>query len=783
MKGESTNRKYIIWFWSIFAIPFVIVIFLFVLISKGKLGPMPSFTELENPEYNLAAEVYAEDGVLLGKISIENRTWTDYRDLSPYLVDALISTEDIRYYRHSGIDIRGLGRAVIRTIMLGQNTGGGSTITQQLAKQLYPRDTAKVSKLTRQIRLGVSKFKEWQTAVKLERSYTKEEIIAMYLNKYDFLYQAIGIRSAARVYFNTTPDSLKIEEAAVLIGMLKNSSAYNPRKYPDRMLRRRNIVLSQMAKYGYLHPQKADSLKLLPIELDFNIEDHNTGLATYFREYLRNIMRRPEPDRNRYERESSYEEALWEWNNNPLYGWCNKNKKPDGSNYDIYKDGLKIYTTINSRMQQYAEEAVAEHLSGDVQPGFVKRAKGFRNPPYSNDLSKKQVEDLIMRSVKDSERYIMMRARGVPEDSIMLAFNTEVPMKVFSWRGEVDTIMTPYDSVRYYKYFVRSSFLVEDPHSGHIKAYVGGPDFRYFKWDAVTQQRKQVGSTIKPFLYTVAMQNGYTPCDEVENIPRSFDLPGDSVPWIPRSSGPKEYHGKMVTLKWGLAQSENYISAWVMQMFRPSAVVDLMKRMGVRSFIDPVPSIFLGTSDIKLEEMVGAYSTYANRGVYTRPLYVTRIEDQNGNVVSRFTQQIEEVLSEEQAYLMLDLLQGVVLIGSGNRLRREPYVLLNQIGGKTGTTQNNANGWFMGVTPNLVAGVWSGWEDQAIHFETLTEGQGAAMSLPVFGIFLKKLYNDPLFADMQSDEFERPAGFSIELDCDKAKGESSRRGGYVRERY
>ncbi len=783
MKGVSTNRKYLIWFWSIFAMPFIIAIILFVLISKGKLGPIPSFTELENPEYNLAAEVYSEDGVLLGKISIENRTWTDYKDLSPYLVDALIATEDIRYYRHSGIDIRGLGRAIIRTIMLGQNTGGGSTITQQLAKQLYPRDTAKVSKLTRQIRLGVSKFKEWQTAVKLERSYTKEEIIAMYLNKYDFLYQAIGIRSAARVYFNTTPDSLKIEEAAVLVGMLKNSSAYNPRKYPDRMLRRRNIVLSQMAKYGYLHPQAADSLKLLPIELDFNIEDHNTGLATYFREYLRNIMRRPEPDRNRYERESSYEEALWEWNNNPLYGWCNKNRKPDGSNYDIYKDGLKIYTTINSRMQQYAEEAVAEHLSKDVQPGFLKRAKGFRNPPYSNDLSKKQVEDLIMRSVKDSERYIMMRARGVPEDSIMLAFNTAVPMKVFSWRGELDTIMTPYDSVRYYKYFIRSSFLVEDPHSGHIKAYVGGPDFRYFKWDAVTQQRKQVGSTIKPFLYTIAMQNGYTPCDEVENIPRSFDLPGDSVPWIPRSSGPKEYHGKMVTLKWGLAQSENYISAWVMQMFRPSAVVDLMKRMGVRSFIDPVPSIFLGTSDIKLEEMVGAYSTYANRGVYTRPLYVTRIEDQNGNVVSRFTQQIEEVLSEEQAYLMLDLLQGVVQIGSGNRLRREPFVLLNQIGGKTGTTQNNANGWFMGVIPNLVAGVWSGWEDQAIHFETLSEGQGAAMSLPVFGIFLKKLYSDPLFADMQSDEFERPANFSIELDCDKAKRESSRRGGYVRERY
>jgi penicillin-binding protein 1A len=599
MKGDSSNRKYLIWFWTLFILPFIIVIFLFILISKGKLGPMPSFRELENPEYNLAAEVFSEDGVLLGKISIENRTWTDYNDLSPYLVDALIATEDIRYYRHSGIDVRGLGRAVVRTVVLGQKTGGGSTITQQLAKQLYPRDTARTSGFVRKIRLGVSKFKEWQTAVKLENRYTKEEIIAMYLNKYDFLYQAIGIKSAARVYFDTTPDSLNIQQAAVIVGMLKNSSAYNPYKYPDRMLQRRNIVLSQMAKYGYLHPEVADSLKQLPIELDFQPEDHNTGLATYLREYLRNTMRRPEPDKNKYIKESSYEDALWEWDNNPLYGWCNKNKKPDGSDYDIYKDGLKIYTTINSRMQQYAEEAVAEHLSKEVQPDFYKRAKSFRNPPYSNDLSKKEVEELLMRSVKESDRYYIMKARGVPEDSIMLAFNTKVPMKVFTWKGdrEKDTIMTPYDSVRYYKFFVRSSFLVEDPHNGYVKAYVGGPDFRFFKWDAVTQQRKQVGSTIKPFLYTVAMQNGYTPCDEVENIPRAFDLPGDSVPWIPRSSGPKEYHGKMVTLKWGLAQSENYISAWLMQQFRPSAVTDLMKKMGVRSFIDPVPSIFLGTSD------------------------------------------------------------------------------------------------------------------------------------------------------------------------------------------
>ncbi|OFY61366.1 MAG: penicillin-binding protein, partial [Bacteroidetes bacterium RBG_13_43_22] len=763
MKGNGSNRKYLIWFWALFTLPFVIVVILFILISKEKLGQMPSFTELENPEYFLAAEVYSEDEVLLGKISIENRTWTDYKDLSPYLVDALIATEDIRYYRHSGIDIRGLARAVFKTMLLGQNTGGGSTITQQLAKQLYPRDTAKVSAFTRTIRLGVSKFKEWQTAVKLEKSYTKDEIIAMYLNKYDFLYHAIGIRSASRVYFNTTPDSLNIQEAAILIGMLKNSSQFNPVRFPDRMLKRRNIVLSQMVKYGYLDAAIADSVKKMELELDFRIEDHNTGLATYLREYLRNTMKRPEPDRTKYVRESSYEDALWEWDNNPLYGWCNKNKKPDGSYYDIYKDGLKIYTTINSKMQQYAEEALSEHLANEVQPDFYERAKSFRNPPYSDDLKKEVIDELIMNSLKQSDRYYVMRAHGVPEDSIILSFNTPVRMKVFSWKGEIDTVMTPLDSIWYYKYFIRSAFMVEDPHNGHVKAYVGGPDFRYFKWDACTQQRKQVGSTIKPFLYTIAMQNGYSPCYEVENIPRSFeDLVNDTT-WTPRSSGPKAYHGKMVTLKWGLAQSENYISAWLMEQFRPAAVADLMHKMGVRSFIDPVYSIFLGTSDIKLEEMVGAYGTYANKGVYTKPMYVTRIEDKNGNVISRFTPKIEEVLSEETAYLMLNLLQGVVLTGSGRRLRIEPYLLLNQIGGKTGTTQNHSNGWFMGITPNLVGGVWSGWEDQAIHFETLGEGQGAAMALPVMAIFLRKVYDDPEFGIMETDEFERPSGFNMEL--------------------
>ncbi len=785
MKGTSENKKYLIWFWSLFALPFIILIIIFILISREKLGPMPSFKELENPELNLAAQVFSEDEVLLGKIALENRTWTNFDELSPYLVNALIATEDIRYYRHSGIDIRGIVRAVVKTIILRQNTGGGSTISQQLAKQLYPRDTSHVSAFTRKIRLGVSKFKEWQTAVKLEKSYTKEEIIAMYLNIYDFNYQAIGIKSAARVYFNTTPDSLSIQEAAVMIGMLKASSRYNPVRNYDRVFQRRNTVLTQMAKYGYIEKHLADSVMKMPIELDFQIEDHNSGRATYLREYLRFLMTRPEPDPKRYMNPASYSDAVWLWESDPLYGWCAKNKKPDGSNYDIYKDGLRIFTTINSKMQQYAEESVAEHISQEIQPGFNRRAKSFRNPPYSNDLTRKQVDELIMRSLMQSDRYYSMRRKNAPEDSIILAFKTPVRMKLFSWKGEIDTVMTPLDSIRYYKYFIRAGFMVEDPKNGYIKAYVGGTDFRYFKYDACTSQRRQVGSTIKPFLYTIAMMNDYSPCYEVENIPRTFQviMNGKDTTWTPRSSGNPKYHGKMVTLKWGLAQSENYISAWIMQRFSPEPVADLMHKMGVRSFIDPVVSIFLGTSDVKLEEMVGAYGTFANKGVYTKPMYVTRIEDKNGNVVSRFSSSIEEVLSEQTAFLMTNLLQGVVQSGSGNRLRREPYMLMNQIGGKTGTTQEQSDAWFMGITPNLVGGVWCGWEDRSIHFESLSEGQGANVALPILGRFLKKVYNDPEFGIMEADEFERPSGFNVDIDCEGVRRESTRRNNPTRDRY
>lgn len=778
MKGNSDSRKYLIWFWSLFSFPFILIIVLFILIAREKLGPMPTFEDLENPENNLAAEVYSEDGVLLGKYYFENRTWTEYKDISPNILNALLATEDIRFYRHSGVDLRGLGRALVRSVILGQEAGGGSTISQQLAKNLYKtreNDSIRYSRLKQKINLGISKFKEWYTAVKLEKNYTKEEILTMYLNSFDFVNKAVGIRSAAHIYFNTTPDSLNIEQSAMLVGMLKNSAFFNPIKRPDQTLKRRNVVLLQMEKYGYLRPSVADSLKKLPLELDFKEEDHNLGLATYFREFLRTTMIKYQPDRRMFAFDEQFEDAKWQWENNPLYGWCRKNKKPDGTNYNLYRDGIKIYTTINSKMQKYAEESLAEHLSKDIQPSFYRAAKQFKNPPYSDDLNRKEIDDIIMRTIKTTDRYRTLSKEKVSEDSIMISFNTPVKMRIFSWKGERDTTMTPLDSIRYYKYIMRSSFMAEDPHTGFVKAYVGGPDFRYFKYDAVTEQKRQVGSTIKPFLYTLAMQNGYSPCYEVEDIPRTFEVRfnGKDSTYTPRSSGPKAFHGKWVTLKWGLAQSENYISAYLMTQFTPQAVVDLMHRMGIRSFIDPVVSLFLGTSDITLEEMVGAYGTFANKGVYTKPIYVTRIEDRNGNVISNFTPKVEEVISEDQAYLMLNLLQGVVNEGTAIGLRYT-YKMTNQIGGKTGTTQNHGNGWFMGVLPNLVAGVWSGWEDQSIHFETLGEGQGAHIALPVYGIFLQKLFADPDFSNMESDVFEKPTGFSLELDCNKVKKSSSR---------
>ncbi len=760
-------RKYLIIFWSVFATPFVFVTLVFILISAEVFGPMPTFEELENPESNLAAEVYSEDGVLLGKFYIQNRTWTNYDDISPDLIHALISTEDIRFYKHSGVDVRGLGRVLIKNFLMGQRqAGGGSTLTQQLAKNLFPRDTTSYRFApVRYVKLGITKFKEWTTAAKLERSYTKEEILTMYLNVFDFLYQAVGINSAARIYFNTTPDSLTIEESALLVGMVQNPAFYNPVRRPEETLKRRNVVLSQMVKYGYLPREKYDSLKTLPLELDFNVEGHNEGLATYFREYLRTTMIKFEPVRENFFSQEQYEDALWEWNNNPLYGWCRKNKKPDGTNYNLYKDGLKIYTTINSKMQLYAEKSVREHLGQDLQVVFDRYAKKYRRPPYSDDMSAADVEELLRLTMRRTSRYRSLQSDGVTEDSIIINFNTPVPMRVFSWKGDVDTVMSPLDSIRYYKYFLRSGFMAVEPKSGQVRAYVGGPDFRYFKFDAVTQQKRQAGSTIKPFLYTLAMQDGYSPCREVPNIPQTFQ-DNDST-WTPRSSGRREYWGKMVTLRWGLANSENYVSAWLMKRFNPQSVIDVMRKMGIRSYIDPVNSIFLGTSIMSLYELVGAFNTFSNKGVYVQPIFVTRIEDKNGDVISTFKPRVEEAISEEIAYLMINLLEAVVKEGTGIRLRYK-YELMNQIGGKTGTTQNQSDGWFMGITPQLTAGVWTGWEDRSIHFPSLDLGSGSNMALPIFGLFFQKVYADSTLHIYPEMQFEKPVNFNPDiLDCEQ----------------
>jgi penicillin-binding protein 1A len=771
-KTRSKYRIYIRWFWAFYILPLLLVVILFSLISKEALGPMPTFEQLENPENNLAAEVYSEDGFLLGKFYIQNRTWTEYGDISPHIIDALIATEDIRFYRHSGIDPKGLARVIIRTILLGQHrAGGGSTITQQLAKNLFPRDTTYYRfGLVRKIKLGITKFKEWQTAVKLEKHYTKEEIITMYLNVFDFLYQAVGVRSAASVYFNTTPDSLNIEQSAMLIGMAKNPSYYNPIRRYDETLKRRNIVLSQMVKYGYLLKEDYDSLRILPIELDFKEEGHTHGLATYFREYLRTTMIKPEPKRRFFLTNDQYKEALYDWENNPVYGWCRKNHKPDGSNYNLYRDGIKIYTTINSIMQLYAEEAVSEYLA-ELQETFINTITELKNPPFSDDLEMEDIERIMESSIRRTDLYRSLRNRDIDEDSILAVFNTPVEMNVFSWDREIDTVMSPLDSILYYKYFARSGLMSMDPHTGYVKAYVGGPDFRFFKFDAVKAQKRQVGSTIKPFLYTLAMQDGYSPCYKVPNVPQTF-IDNDST-WTPHSTGSKEFWGKMVTLKWGLANSENYISAWLMKQFNPQSVIGVMKKMGIRSHIDPVNSVFLGTSDISLYELVGAYATFGNKGVYTEPIFVTRIEDKDGNVISRFRPRIEEAISEENAYLMLNLLEAVVKEGTAIRLRWR-YELMNQIGGKTGTTQNHSDGWFVGITPNLVTGVWTGWEDRSIHFDKLVLGSGANMALPVFGIFLKKIYEDEMFGIMEADEFDPPLQFGIELDCDRYELEHKR---------
>lgn len=733
------------------------------MISAGKLGFMPTFEELENPNNRFASEVYFADGPIMNRyFEKENRKYIEYREIPQSVIDALIATEDVRFYDHSGVDVRGLFRVAKGLLTANTSAGGGSTISQQLAKMLFPRESD-----LNVFELAIRKFREWVIAVRLEKSYTKEEILTMYLNKYDFLNLAVGISSAADIYFQVPLDSLKVEQAAMLIGMAKNSSYYNPVRRPELTLNRRNVVLSQMYKYDKITREECDSLKKLPLGLNFKRVDHKEGLATYFREYLRLFMTANKPDRKRYRDLSQFRLDSIVWETNPLYGWCKKNVKVDGSHYDLYSDGLKIYTTLDSRMQKYAEEAVREHLSQDLQPLFDKEKVKKLRPPFSNDMTPAEIEEVLDRSIRQSERYRVLSKQGMSFDEIRKTFDQPLEMQVFTWSGIRDTVMTPLDSIKHYKSFFRSGFMVMQPQTGYIKAYVGGPDYRYFMYDMVSAGKRQVGSTIKPILYTLAMQEGLGPCDKVPNIPQTFILP-TGEPWSAR--GGTKRQGEMVTLRWGLANSENNISAWVLKQFTPEAVAQMAHKMGITSFIDPVPSVFLGTAEITVKEMVAAYSIFANKGVYNSPLPVCRIEDKYGNVLQEFRPESREVITENTAYLMCNLLEGVVNSGTGVRLRYK-YKLTNPMGGKTGTTQQHADGWFIGVTPDLVGGVWVGAEDRSIHFQNLANGQGANMALPIWAKFLQKAYADSGLK-MSGRPFDRPAGISKRLDCDETISEA-----------
>ena len=751
-------KKLFVIFWCVFLTGLLLAVLFFWLIAEGKLGFMPTFEELENPNNKFASEVYFEDGPMISRYfqGSENRRYTEYKDIPESVKDALVATEDVRFYDHSGIDVIGLFRVAKGLLTGSSSSGGGSTITQQLAKMLFPRDPDQNF-----MELAVRKFREWVIAVRLERSYTKEEIMTMYLNKFDFLNLAVGVNSAAEVYFQKPLDSLRIEEAAMLVGMAKNPALFNPVRRPEKTLGRRNVVLGQMQKYGKITKAQYDSLKMLPLGLCFKKEDHKEGYATYFREYLRIYMTagKPEKSNYRWNPEQYYQDSL-AWERNPLYGWCKKNLKLDGTQYDIYSDGLKIYTTLNSRMQRYAEEAVVEHLGNDLQPLFSREKIEKQNPPFSNDLTAEEVRDILDRSIKRTERYRILKNAGVAFEEVRKIFNKPVEMQIFTWKGIRDTVMSPLDSIKHYKSFFRAGFMVMEPQTGNIRAYVGGPDYRYFMYDMVSVGKRQVGSTIKPILYTLAMQEGLGPCDKVPNIPQTFILP-DGTPWTARGGGKRP--GEMVTLRWGLANSENNISGWVLKQFTPLAVAQMAHKMGIHSFIDPVPSVFLGTAEISVKEMTAAYSIFSNKGVYNTPMMVSRIEDKYGNVLAEFRPESREVITAQTAYLMCNLLEGVVNSGTGIRLRYR-YGFTNPMGGKTGTTQQHSDGWFMAVTPGLVGGVWVGAEDRSIHFQNITNGQGASMALPIWAKFLGKVIKDPKLK-FDTLPFEKPAGVSKNLDC------------------
>lgn len=750
------RKKLLIILWSGLVGVTLLVALVFLAIAKGWIGYMPPVEELENPINKFASEVITADGKMLGTYSYskDNRVFVGYDELSPNLIHALIDTEDFRFEQHSGIDARALFRAIVkRGILMQASAGGGSTITQQLAKQLYS-DVAE-NTLQRLFQKPI----EWVIAVNLERFYTKEEILTLYLNYFDFLNNAVGIKTASNTYFSKEPKDLKVEEAATLVGMCKNPSYYNPVRHNERARGRRNVVIDQMCKAGHLTEAQADSLKVLPLKLRYRRVDHKEGAGTYFREYLRRMMIAKKPVRSEYrgwQMQQYYEDSL-AWENNPLYGWCNKNTKKDGTNYNLYTDGLKIYTTIDSRMQRYAEEAVHEHVALFLQPQFFKEKKGRKTAPYTNQISAEEVNKILDRAMRQSDRYRIMTKAGYSEDEIRQAFNQKQEMTVFSYQGDIDTIMTPMDSIRYYKYFLRAGFMSMDPHTGYVKAYVGGPDYTHFQYDMAMVGRRQIGSTIKPYLYTLAMENGFSPCDETRNVEQTL-VTETGETWTPRNSSNKRY-GEMVTLKWGLANSNNWISAYLMSKLNPYALVRLIHNFGVLNRdIQPTPSLCLGPCEISVGEMVSAYTAFANKGIRTAPLFVTRIEDSDGNVLAEFSPVMQEVISETSAYKMLIMLRAVINEGTGGRVRFR-YGIQADMGGKTGTTNNNSDGWFMGFTPSLVSGVWVGGEDRDIHFDTMLYGQGASMALPVWAIYMNKVYADKSLGYSQDERFEIPEGF------------------------
>ncbi|GAB1359406.1 transglycosylase domain-containing protein [Porphyromonadaceae bacterium] len=734
----------------------MIVALLFSMIANGKIGYMPPIEELENPKNKFASVIYSSDMEELGRYyqSKENRVYVPYNELSPNLVNALIATEDVRFTSHSGIDAMALLRAIVkRGLLMQKSGGGGSTITQQLAKLLYSPEAENL------LERALQKPIEWVIAVQLERFYTKEEILNMYLNKFDFLNNAVGIQSAAKVYFDKNPSELTIEEAATLVGMCKNPSYFNPVRFNERTLGRRNVVIDQMEKYDFISEEQADTLKATPLKLKFSRVDHKEGLAPYFREYLRLAMIATKPDRKKYRSwmYQKYVDDSTAWENNPLYGWCNKNTKADGTPYNLYTDGLKIYATIDSRMQQYAEEAVQEHIFGFLQPKFYAEKKNRSYAPFSKDVSSEEVKSILNRAMRDSDRYKLLDKEGLSNSEIEKVFNTPVEMQVFTLNGIRDTILSPIDSIRHYKYFLRAGFMAMDPHTGHVRAFVGGPNFRYFQYDMVTQGRRQVGSTIKPFLYTLAMSEGFKPTDRTLNVEQRVVTETGQI-WSPRNVSTARI-GESVTLEWGLANSNNWISAYLMKNLSPYAFVRLLRSFGMRGQIDPVVSLALGSCEVSIEEMVSAYSSFANRGIRVSPLYVTRIEDNHGNVVANFTPEMNEVFNEETADKMLNMLRGVIDGGTGSRIRFR-YGFKGEIGGKTGTTQNNSDGWFMGFVPNLVAGAWVGGEDRSIHFDYTADGQGASMSLPVWAIFMKKVLANPELGISESDRFKYGTTYS-----------------------